>query len=83
MVHGLNGTGESNGDSRRRDLIRMILAANKILCEKSFSANKKGLYGPAESGRAHKRDGRVPGSQIYYLPPLNPIPAPGEGEGRG
>lgn len=62
--------GESNVDRRRRgDLIGIILAANKILREKSFFANKKGFYGLAESGRAHKRDGRyLPDKYTTFLP---------------
>lgn len=78
----LNRTEESSGDSLRTDLIGMILAANKIFCEKSFFANKKGFYGLAESGRAHKRDGRYLAAKYTTFLPLNPVPTRG-GESRG
>ena len=50
----------------------IILAANKILREKSFFASKKSFYGLAESARPHKRDGRVPRAH-KYIPPYSTL----------
>lgn len=57
------------------------MAANKILREKSFFAYKKGFYGLAESGRAHKRDGRGTWQTNTPLPSTLPSPPPNRGEG--
>jgi len=54
----------------------MILAANKILCEKSFSANKKAFYDLAESGCINEVGGtwqpnKVPSSLKSCIPTEN------------